>query len=58
MSELVIDDSIAERLRQIATEENRPLDAVLRSMLESYQTLPKASDWPLQWQTTLTSLGL
>jgi hypothetical protein len=48
MAELIIDNAIAERLRQIAQQENRPLDAVLRSMLESYTPALKPSDWPVQ----------
>ena len=47
MAELIIDNAIAERLRQIARQENRPLDAVLRSMLESYTSTLEPSDWPL-----------
>jgi hypothetical protein len=47
MTELIIDDVIAERLRRIAQEENRPLDAVLLSMLETYTNAPLPSDWPL-----------
>jgi hypothetical protein len=46
MTELVVDDEIAEQLRQIAQQENRPLDAVLRSMLDSY-AISQPSDWPL-----------
>jgi len=49
MAELIIDNAIAERLRQIAQQENRPLDAVLRSMLESYSTALESSHWPLQF---------
>ena len=47
MVELIVDNAIAERLRQIAQQENRPLDAVLRSMLESYTPTLEPSDWPL-----------
>jgi len=47
MTELIIDDEIAKRLDQIAQQENRPIDAVLRSMLESYAGLVQPSDWPL-----------
>ena len=47
MTELIIDDSLAEQLRQLAQRENRPLDAVLRSMLESYTTSLRPSEWPL-----------
>ena len=47
MTELIVEDEIAERLRQIARQEGRPLEAVLRSMLESYPGSPKASAWPL-----------
>jgi hypothetical protein len=51
MAELIIDNAIAERLRQIAQQENRPLDAVLRSMLESYSPAFEPSNWPLQLAT-------
>ena len=47
MTELMIDDTLAEQLRQLAQHENRPLDAVLRSMLESYATSLQPSEWPL-----------
>lgn len=48
MTELIIENDIAERLRQIARQENRPLDAVLRSMLDSYIVSLQPSDWPLE----------
>jgi hypothetical protein len=48
VSELIIDDELANRLRQIAQQENRPLDAVLRSMLDSYAPSPQPSNWPLE----------
>lgn len=47
MTELILDDSLVEQLRQLARRENRPLDAVLRSMLEVYTAPPQPSDWPL-----------
>ena len=40
MVDLTIDDDIAERLRRIAEQENRPMGAVLRSLLDLYPTLP------------------
>jgi predicted transcriptional regulator len=46
MVTLLVDDVIAERLRQLAETENRPLEAVLNSMLNQYTTpLPTASTW-------------
>jgi hypothetical protein len=48
MSELIVDDSIAMRLRQIAEQENRPLDAVLAAMLAAYPASREPSDWPLK----------
>ncbi len=48
MTELIIDDTLAEQLRQLAQYENRPLDAVLRSMLASYATSLQPSEWPLE----------
>jgi len=39
MTALMIDDTLAEQLHRLAQQENRPIDAVLRSMLESYVTL-------------------
>jgi hypothetical protein len=47
MTQITVDDFFAERLKQIAQRENRPLDAVLRSMLESYAGTAEPSDWPL-----------
>ena len=48
MTELIIDDSLAEQLHLLAQQEKRPIDAVIRSMLESYATLWHPSDWPLE----------
>jgi len=48
VSELIIDDEIAKRLREIAQQENRPLDALLRSMLDSYALTSQPSNWALQ----------
>jgi hypothetical protein len=36
MTELIIDNELAEQLRRLAQAENRPIDAVLRSALGSY----------------------
>jgi hypothetical protein len=47
MATLMIDESLADRLRQIALRENRPLDDVLRSMVEFYHRRHEPSDWPL-----------
>ncbi|MHB8627162.1 MAG: hypothetical protein ACYDBJ_17495 [Aggregatilineales bacterium] len=47
MTELIIDDTIAERLREIAQQENRPLDTILRSMPDSYTVSLQPSDWSL-----------
>jgi len=47
MAELLVDDNVAARLTEIAEQENRPLDAVLRSMLDSYAKAVLPSDWPL-----------
>ncbi len=40
MVELVIQEELAERLQAIAQRENRPLEAVLQSLLELYESLP------------------
>lgn len=40
MVELVIQKELAERLQAIAQRENRPLEAVLQSLLELYESLP------------------
>jgi hypothetical protein len=47
MAELIIDDEIMKRLREISKQENRPLDVVLRSILDSYSSARQPSDWPL-----------
>lgn len=47
MTELILDNSLVEQLRQLARLENRSLDAVLRSMLEVYTAPLQPSDWPL-----------
>jgi len=44
----MIDDALAEQLDRFAQQENRPLDAVLRSMLESYTIVYQPSEWPLE----------
>lgn len=36
MSDLVISDRLAERLQEIAARENRPVEAVLQTMVEQY----------------------
>ena len=38
MSDLVISDRLAERLQEIAARENRPVEAVLQTMIEQYAT--------------------
>jgi len=47
MTELIIDSEVAERLRRLAQEENRSIDDVLRSALDSYSVPTGPSDWPL-----------
>ena len=37
MTELIIPDELAQRLHNIARRENRPLEAVLESLLEQYE---------------------
>ena len=39
MTELIIPDELAQRLQNIARRENRPLEAVLESLLEQYEPL-------------------
>ena len=39
MTELTIPDDLAERLQAIAKQENRPVSAVLKSLVEQYQTI-------------------
>lgn len=52
MTELIIDDALAAQLHQIAALENRPVSAVLRSMLDTYMSpVPTASNWPLAMAT-------
>lgn len=48
MSALIIDDQVAERLRQIALQEHRPIDELIRAMLEVYTVAPQPSQWPLE----------
>ena len=48
MTELMIDDTLAEQLYRLAQQENRPIDAILRSMLESYAAVLQPSEWPLE----------
>ncbi|MHB8627871.1 MAG: hypothetical protein ACYDBJ_27850 [Aggregatilineales bacterium] len=43
MTELIIDNELAEQLRRIAQVENRPIDAVLCSALDSYTTTNEPS---------------
>jgi hypothetical protein len=52
MTNLTISDDIVTRLQRIASEENRPVEAVLRSLLELYTALPKVDETPF---TTLSS---
>jgi hypothetical protein len=50
MTTLIIEDEIAAKLTEIAADENRPVTAVLESLLELYSSLPKHS------QTTIDSM--
>ncbi|HVU13380.1 MAG TPA: hypothetical protein VHD90_19010 [Phototrophicaceae bacterium] len=36
MADLIIDDEMLQRLQEIAEQENRPVDDVLRSMMNEY----------------------
>ena len=40
MTDLIIHDDIAEKLQRISEQENRPVEEVLREMIELYSTLP------------------
>lgn len=37
MSDLIIRDALAQRLQEIAEQENRPVEAVLQTMVEQYR---------------------
>ncbi len=41
MTTLIIEDELAARLNEIAADENRPVTAVLESLLDLYSSLPK-----------------
>jgi hypothetical protein len=41
MTTLIIEDEITAKLSEIAADENRPVTAVLESLLELYSSLPK-----------------
>ncbi|MBI1257298.1 MAG: hypothetical protein GC204_07495 [Chloroflexi bacterium] len=43
MADLMIDDELLQRLQDIAKEENRPVNEVLRSMVEQYPEKPFAA---------------
>lgn len=40
MADLIIDDDLLQRLREIARKENRPVEDVLRAMVEKYAPEP------------------
>ena len=40
MTELMVGEELARRLQQLATAEKRSVEALLRSMLDIYTTLP------------------
>ena len=45
MSDLVIEDQeLAQRLREIAAQEHRPVEDVLRSMMEKYKAQPSSGE--------------
>jgi len=44
MTDLVIHDDIAEDLRRISDQEKRPIEDVLRSMIDLYKTASDATD--------------
>lgn len=50
MAQLNVANEIAQRLRQIAEQENRSLDDLLRSMLDSYPQAepPRQGNWALR----------
>lgn len=41
MTTLIVEDKLASQLQEIADDENRPVEDVLRSLLELYAALPK-----------------
>jgi hypothetical protein len=41
MTTLIVDDKLASQLQEIADDENRPVEDILRSLLELYAALPK-----------------
>lgn len=44
MADLIIDDDLLQRLREIAQKENRPVEDVLRAMVKQYALQPDNSD--------------
>jgi predicted DNA-binding protein len=44
MADVTLSDELAQQLQKLAHEEGRPLDDVVRSMLEQYQ--PTVVDYP------------
>lgn len=48
MVELIVDEEMAATLREIAARENRPVLAVLHSMVEQYSTSLHSSNWALE----------
>ena len=41
MTTLIVEDDLASQLHEIAHDENRPVEDVLRTLLELYAALPK-----------------
>lgn len=41
MTMLIVEDELASQLQEIAADENRPVEDVLRTLLELYAALPK-----------------
>lgn len=44
MADLIIDDDLLQRLREIAQKEDRPVEDVLRTMVEKYTPQPSSSE--------------
>ena len=44
MADLIIDDEILQRLQEIAAKEKRPVNDVLRTMVEQYALEPPAAE--------------
>ena len=53
MTTLTIPDKLAERLQDIANQENRPVEALLESLLKQYDPIPDSNSVE---DTTLSDL--